>query len=334
MTNPNVVVIGGVVVDLTFLIPEFPEWKEAVQAKYFSKAPGGKGLNQAIAAGNLGADVSIISAVGDDAFGDMLLGRLEEHSISHEHVDKVEDKQTGVTNVFISAENAQTAYLGYKSVTNSENVTNAVRQAKDTIRNADSVLMTFEVPLEAIKTAIEIGEGVSDPPQFILNPAPPLVRHEFEPGLLQNIQVLATKRWEAQQLVQDQNVTSPSELASRLEQAGPPIVCVTDAEKGCSVAYSKWDETKEFKALGEFTIGTSGAGTAFCGTLGVSLARGKSLKAAVIKANAAAACINEKKDAAPSMPTIDEVTRMLKRDRDYLNEEGVTDKLNIGHTGL
>lgn len=335
MSNPNIVVIGGAVVDLVFQISEFPPWNEAVQAKDFRQVPGGKGLNQAIAAENLGGAVSMISAVGDDRFGDQIIDNLDKNSISRENVKRVEDGQTAVTNVLVNIETSRTIYLGYKSVTNTDHVVDAVRRAEDTIKEADAILMTFEVPLEAIETALDIAEQVPESPQFILNPAPPLPRHEIDFGLLNRMEIMVPNRWEAERLVQTTDV-SASKLARRVKRLGPSTACVTDPEHGCVVITSSsepdWDGPKEFQPLGEVSKDTTGANTAFCGTLGVSMARGDSLKPSIIRANAAAACVIEKEAAAPSMPSEDDVTDKLDGRREYLEEIGVARDFNIGRS--
>lgn len=335
MSNPNIVVLGGAVVDLVFQISEFPPWNEAVQAEDFSMVPGGKGLNQAIAAKKQGGTVSMISAVGDDRFGDQIIDNLEKNSISHENVKMVDGEQTAVTNVLVNIDTAKTVYLGYKSVTNTSHVIDAVRQAEDTIKEADAILMTFEVQLEAIKTALDIAEQDPKPPQFILNPAPPLPLFEIDFGLLNRMDIIVPNQWEAKRLLQRTNVGAP-ELAEGLKRLGPDTACVTDPESGCVVATSSSDVdedgTKKFQPLGEVSKDTTGANTAFCGTLGVSLARGDRLKPAIIRANAAAACVIQDDAAAPSMPSEDDVIEKISGHEDYLEDEDVTRDFNIGRS--
>ena len=66
---PSVVVVGSTNVDLTFRVARLPRPGETVAATDLVQGFGGKGANQAVMAARLGADVTMISAVGDDASG-------------------------------------------------------------------------------------------------------------------------------------------------------------------------------------------------------------------------------------------------------------------------
>src|SRR5258708_5110807 len=80
MTSPTpplrpVVVLGSINTDLVVRAPRFPRPGETIHGSDFAVIGGGKGANQATAAGRLGAPVEFIGAVGDDDLG---ARRLEE----------------------------------------------------------------------------------------------------------------------------------------------------------------------------------------------------------------------------------------------------------------
>ena len=65
----RIAVVGSYGVGLTMRVPRMPAAGETLPGGAFASGPGGKGSNQAIGAARLGAEVSLLTAVGDDAFG-------------------------------------------------------------------------------------------------------------------------------------------------------------------------------------------------------------------------------------------------------------------------
>src|SRR6185369_17511131 len=65
-----IVIMGIYVADLAFLADRMPVMGETILGN-FRSGPGGKGSNQSVAAARAGADVSFITCIGRDPFGDM-----------------------------------------------------------------------------------------------------------------------------------------------------------------------------------------------------------------------------------------------------------------------
>lgn len=65
----KIAVVGSYGAGLTMRVPLAPEAGETVSGGTFDSGQGGKGSNQAVAAARLGAEVSLLTAVGDDDFG-------------------------------------------------------------------------------------------------------------------------------------------------------------------------------------------------------------------------------------------------------------------------
>ena len=65
-----VVILGSINMDLVVKTPRFPKPGETLTGHTFFTAPGGKGANQAVAAGKLGVDVRMVGRVGKDVFGE------------------------------------------------------------------------------------------------------------------------------------------------------------------------------------------------------------------------------------------------------------------------
>ena len=73
----RVVILGVFVADTAYRADRAPRMGETILGRSFKLGPGGKGSNQAVAAARLGAEVSFITRLGDDAFADMALRHLE-----------------------------------------------------------------------------------------------------------------------------------------------------------------------------------------------------------------------------------------------------------------
>ncbi len=312
--RPRIVVLGGVVMDLVFKVPTLPEWRHAVQAHSFNIRPGGKGLNQAVACSKLGAEVSIISAIGRDeyGFGRRISSLLEEQHIDDRFVVEVQEEPTAVTNVLVNYA-AEAAFVGWKGVTRTRVDANLVKRAAKLIQESNAILITLEVSLGAVEEAIAIAKSDNDRhPIVVLNPAPPLEVPDSLPNAsLLGVDVLVPNQWEAAELVSDgTNVANPGSLAVALHGMGVGIVCVTTSKGGCVVA----DDNRGVTLYPPFRCNPrdmTGGSDAFCATLGVELGMGRKLEEAISRAGAAEAISIEKLSPYPSMPSKEELDRFL-----------------------
>src|SRR5436853_6947759 len=75
---PNLAVAGSINLDLVAQAERLPRPGETVSGASFSRVPGGKGANQAVAAARLGADVSLVACVGRDGVAEEALAGLRE----------------------------------------------------------------------------------------------------------------------------------------------------------------------------------------------------------------------------------------------------------------
>ena len=80
-SEPQVIVFGGINMDLVTFSEKFPESGETVVGTKFLRYAGGKGANQAVAAARMGAQVKMVGKVGDDDFGDQLLRLLDSSGV-------------------------------------------------------------------------------------------------------------------------------------------------------------------------------------------------------------------------------------------------------------
>src|SRR5271166_6338735 len=92
-------VVGSSNVDLVTYVDRMPVWGETIAAPRFEMSHGGKGANQAVAATKLGADVVMVSKVGDDALGDGVLQNFKGAGVGIGHVERVGGQSTGTATI-------------------------------------------------------------------------------------------------------------------------------------------------------------------------------------------------------------------------------------------
>ncbi len=156
MSRPRIAVVGSVNLDLVASCERLPRPGETVTGATFVRVPGGKGANQALAAARLGAEVTLVAAVGGDSFADEALASLVAAGVELE-LQRV-DAPTGVALVVVDAEgeNAITVAPGANS-----------QLAGFDLPESDAVLCQLEIPDAAVIAAWEQASGM-----FCLNAAP------------------------------------------------------------------------------------------------------------------------------------------------------------------
>src|SRR5512147_1345146 len=110
----KIVIVGSFNTDLTSYTERMPRPGETVVGRKFVTGPGGKGSNQAVAAARLGADVTFVGRVGQDAFGDQAVRTWQQEGIRTDYVVRDPDHATGVAPIFVddSGENSIVVVLG------------------------------------------------------------------------------------------------------------------------------------------------------------------------------------------------------------------------------
>ena len=153
---PSIVVVGSVNLDLVVRLERLPQPGETVGDGTFVRVPGGKGANQAVACARLGADVTMVAAVGRDANADEALSGLREAGVTLELVEG--DEPTGVALIQVDADGETTIAVAPGA--------NGALGAVE-LPPHDAVLCQLEVPDAAVLSAWEECTGL-----FCLNAAP------------------------------------------------------------------------------------------------------------------------------------------------------------------
>lgn len=294
--TPNVVVVGSANVDLIMRVPRLPRTGETVIGATFSRAPGGKGANQAAAAARLGARTWFVGMVGDDDLGAWTRSDLERTGVDCSELG-VGSAPTGVAQIWLdeAGENA----IAVASGANGEVSASFVRKAFGRI-DADSavVLADLEIPDGAVSAAAETAEARGW--TFVLNPAP---ARPLAASLLRRCGVLTPNRAEA--------VTLGPDIEALLD-AGVGAVAVTLGAGGVDL----YRPDRAVHHQDAFAVGvrdTTGAGDAFSATIAWAMAEGRDLKDAVAMAAAAGALATREVGARASLASRVELERFIRR---------------------
>jgi ribokinase len=276
-----------------------PEPGETVTDAGLTLSPGGKGANQAVAAARLGAEVTMLGRVGEDAFGAKLVETLRDNGVDTTRVEGFSKSPTGSAFITVTpdGENAIIVSPG----ANRGFGPREVETAAGDIRKARVLVAQLEVNVEAVESAAHLAEETST--RFLLNLAPP---REVPNTLLRLSDPLVVNEHEAAFLLGDRK--SSDETARGLLELGPASVVVTLGAEGAVVAAE--GTTQHFPASEVEVVDTTGAGDAFVGALAARLAKGTPLEEAVPFAVFAAAVAVTREGAQGSLPTPEEVEKL------------------------
>ena len=298
---PRIAVVGALVMDLTFWAPRRPEPGETLLGHRFGEFLGGKGFNQAVAASRLGAEVALIGAVGNDAYGDRFLDALDEEGIDARAVVRVEEG-TSVGQPLVT-DDGDVSILGVPRA-NRHLSPAAVDRGRRAIAEADFLLLQCEVPHRASLHAAGIAREKGVP--VLLNPAPAGPEALV---LAREASLLVLNQVECRALGADGQV-SPDVAAARLRDRYDCPVVVTLGAMGALAVRDGTLETLPAHTVE--TVDPTGAGDAFCAAYAVALAEGRKHPEALAFANAAGAVAVGTSGAHPSMPSRSSVEELLE----------------------
>ena len=300
----KVVVVGSINFDLTIKTRRLPRPGETLIGGRFTRGPGGKGANQAIAAVRAGADVSFIARVGTDSYGRDSVKHLSAERIDTRYVIHDEDVPTGVA--FILVDEGGENSIVVASGANARLCPLDIDNVKDEIASAEVLLVQLESPLEAVRHAIHIA-GKSDT-LIIVNPAP---AQHLSSSWFHEVDVITPNKIEAEMLT-GMKITDDASLAAiarRILDFGIPVVIITLGRQGVFLA--TMNGMRLIPAYEVKTIDSTGAGDVFSGSLAAFLAEGMSIEEAVMMAIASASMSVTRMGAQMSAPFRPEIESFI-----------------------
>lgn len=281
----TILVFGSATADLIFRLPELPRPGETVLGEAGAALPGGKGLNQAIAAARDGADVRFVGCVGADPAGEMLRATLVAAGVNVAAL-RTGPGPSGLACVCVdrTGQNQVAVSAGANALVHADQITDIPRDA--------TLLLQMEV--SPGQNAALIMRARAAGARVLLNLAPALA---MDRSVLGAVDLLIMNESEAGWLGRHLGRAGD---ALALHEALGIGVAVTMAERGAAV--STHAGVLRIPAFPVKVVDTTGAGDAWCGVLAAGLDRGMLMMAAARRANAAGALACTTAGAAPSMP--------------------------------
>jgi ribokinase len=275
----RIAVVGSANIDLTTFNDRWPRGGETIFGESFDIGFGGKGANQAVAAKLCGADVSMVARVGNDLFGPSTIENFGSMGIDAEHVRVVEGVSSGVAPIFVDTATGQNRILVIPGANNQVDPA-AVDEAAPMLKQADCIVLQFEIPLETVYYTIRFANenGI----RCILNPAP---GQAVDMAQVANLDYFVPNETEAEAVtgIEVGGVEDAKRCAGVLLEAGIKRVLITLGSAGCLVAGAEGME--HVPAFEVNAVDTTGAGDAFIGSFAVFLGEGFPEAEAVRRAN-------------------------------------------------
>ena len=298
MPAPHIVVVGSINMDLVARTDRLPRPGETLHGHDFQTIPGGKGANQAVAAARLGAKVTLIGRVGDDAFGDVLRHSLEGFGVSTDHVITTTCCSSGVAMIGVekSGANAIVVVAG----ANGRLTPADISDRADVIASADALIVQLETPVETIAAAIQIAlkSGV----RTILDPAP--APDAALPEELRIADLISPNQTEAEALtgIVVHDLNSAAQGGRLLQSHGAREVVMKLGEQGALICDAAGN-IEHIPAAKAKIVDTTAAGDAFTAGLAVALSEGRTLADATRFGCAAGTLACTVFGAQPAMPS-------------------------------
>lgn len=292
----SVLVIGSCNVDISVSVSHLPKKGETLLGHEINYSFGGKGANQAVACGKLGADVTFLGCVGSDEHGQKIREYLESVNVNCDYlkVSPIQPTGTAIISVDQVGQNTIVVIAG----ANSECDVDYLKAHQHAFEACDYVLLQMEIPLSAIEYAIELAKKFNK--KVILNPAPALP--ELNPKLYAMIDYFTPNETELDIMA---NQSEMEQSIDYLLAKGVGNVLVTIGEKGAYLINSSTRETIAGYAVE--AIDTVGAGDCFNGAFVSALSLGESELDAIKFANKASSIAVTRKGAQEAIPMRDEV---------------------------
>lgn len=305
-TAGKLVVLGSINADHILNLESFPTPGETVTGSHYQVAFGGKGANQAVAAGRSGADIAFIACTGDDDIGERIRKQLQVDRIDVAPVSAVAGESTGVALIFVNGEGENV--IGIHAGANAALSTSLVDAQRERIAQADALLMQLESPLGSVLLAAQIAH--QNQTTVVLNPAP---ARELSDELLSLVDIITPNETEAEKLtgVRVENDEDAAQAAKVLHAKGIDTVIITLGSRG--VWASVKGEGRRVPGFKVQAIDTIAAGDTFNGALMTALLENTPLAEALRFAHAAAAIAVTRKGAQPSVPWREEIDEFLRQ---------------------
>lgn len=297
-------VFGSVNMDMVTRVRVFPKPGETVEGLSFATFPGGKGANQAVALGRLGADVQMVGRIGDDVFGSQYLKVFASEGVFASSLETMGERSTGTASIEVNDRGENHIVI----VPGANGLVDADFTAKNhaAIEGSDFLLLQLEIPLESVLLSARIAKSAGR--TIILDPAP---AQKLSSELLALCSYATPNETEAAMLTGEDSGSEEGirRAGESLLRAGVGNAIVKAGERGAYLVQpGRFVHVPGFRVR---AVDTTAAGDSFNAGLAFALGEGREIVDAIRFANAVAALSTTREGAQAAMPTRAEVGAFL-----------------------
>ena len=295
----------------------FPREGQTVLGGTFSKAPGGKGANQAVQMARLGADVTMVGKLGHDSNGEEMIRTCKEAGICTDYV-LYDDKLPSGCSVIILEEAPGKQTVNRIIVLSGSNMSitpEDVAFLKEQIAQYDLVVLQLEIPMEINELVAQYAYDKGVPVMLNSAPSAPL-----SDQLLSHLTYISPNEHEAYDMVgikishsgKEVNMDEAKAATAGLKAKGVKNVLITLGEAGAVLDTEKDGFYYSPCVEGIMAVDPTAAGDSFVGALSVGLCCGWGYEETLRFANHTAGLTVSSMGAMPSLPTLEKVEAFMK----------------------
>ncbi|MGL5977778.1 MAG: ribokinase [Erysipelotrichaceae bacterium] len=284
----HIVVVGSINMDLICEVSSYPKLGETLTGQAFSTQFGGKGANQAIAAARLGAKVTMLGAVGQDTYGELLLENFRTNRVDTTYIKRC-DAHSGIANITVADhDNAIVVVPG----ANAHVDCSYIEAHHEVLLQADLIVMQLEIPMDTVCAVARFAKAAGIP--VLLNPAP---AQSLPEGLLADISYLIPNRHEVASLFSE---------SMECVLANYPEKLIVSAGSDGAYVFSQ-HRLQHLLAVPTHVVDTTGAGDALHGGFAYGIVQGWDVVHSLRFGMNVAACAITKLGAQTALPYREEV---------------------------
>ena len=297
----KILVIGSLNIDMVMKVDHMPTAGETILCDGMKLVAGGKGANQACAAGRLGTDVTMLGAIGNDSHGEMQRDSLQRSGVDVSGLITKERVSTGTAFITVNKEGNNSIVVVQGA--NAQFTPEDIEAHRDLLEECEIVILQLEIPMDTVLYAVKLARTLGK--TVILDPAP--VPEHFPEELYQYVDIIKPNESELSRL------TGIADTQNHLEEAvqivkdhGVKNVLVTLGGDGVYLDTEN-ESPVHIPAKKVEVVDTTAAGDSFTAALAAMLLEGKTLKEAAEFANQVSAIVVTREGAQDSIPTLQEV---------------------------
>ena len=299
----KILVIGSLNIDMVMKVDHMPTAGETILCDGMKLVAGGKGANQACAAGRLGTDVTMLGAIGNDSHGEMQRDSLQRSGVDVSGLITKERVSTGTAFITVNKEGNNSIVVVQGA--NAQFTPEDIEAHRDLLEECEIVILQLEIPMDTVLYAVKLARTLGK--TVILDPAP--VPEHFPEELYQYVDIIKPNESELSRL------TGIADAQNHLEEAvqivkdhGVKNVLVTLGGDGVYLDTEN-ESPVHIPAKKVKVVDTTAAGDSFTAALAAMLLEGKTLKEAAEFANQVSAIVVTREGAQDSIPTLQEVLK-------------------------